>query len=223
LLKLQYLFLDGVLGDEAIGENLAGLADAVSAVDGLGFYGGVPPGIEEEDVLRGRQIQTKAAGFETDEKQLAVLIGLESIDALLAVAGFAVEVFVDGALIVQLFSQDRKEAGELGEDNGFVAFVGQFRKAGNKRVELGAGIVNAGFVEQAGMARGLAKTQESFEDLKFGFAQPDTVDSGRGGIGGNALSVRRREPAVVYPIRRKWFARIFREDRRQPGIWCGGE
>ena len=79
LLQLQYFFLDGVLGDEAIGEDLPGLADAVGAVDRLGFDGGVPPGIEEENVLRGRQIQAEAAGFEADEKQLAVFVGLEAI------------------------------------------------------------------------------------------------------------------------------------------------
>src|SRR5579859_5320854 len=35
LLELEDLFFDRVLGDEAIGEDLAGLADAVGAVDGL--------------------------------------------------------------------------------------------------------------------------------------------------------------------------------------------
>ena len=42
LLQFEYLFLDGVPCDELVGEDGLGLSDAVGAVDGLGFGGGVP-------------------------------------------------------------------------------------------------------------------------------------------------------------------------------------
>ena len=93
-LQLEHFFFDRVLGDQAIREDLAGLADAVGAVDGLRFDRGVPPGIEQEDVIGRGQIQAEAAGFQADEEQLAVRIVLELLDARLAIAGFAVEVFV---------------------------------------------------------------------------------------------------------------------------------
>ena len=63
-----------------------GLADAVGAVDGLGFDGGVPPGIEEVDVIGGGEIQSKSAGFERDEEERTLGIGLEALDTLLALA-----------------------------------------------------------------------------------------------------------------------------------------
>ena len=43
-LQRQYLLLDRVLGDQAIGRDRACLADAVRAVDGLALDGRVPPG-----------------------------------------------------------------------------------------------------------------------------------------------------------------------------------
>src|SRR4051812_38529068 len=84
LLKLQHFFFDRIARDESIREHSPRLSDAVRAVDRLRFDGGVPPRIEKENVIRRRQIQADAAGFQADEEQLAILIRLKSIDALLA-------------------------------------------------------------------------------------------------------------------------------------------
>jgi len=74
-LKGQHLLLHGALGDEAVGEDLAGLADAMCAVHGLGLHGGVPPGVEQEHVLGGREVQAQAprslAGPATPQHLLA--------------------------------------------------------------------------------------------------------------------------------------------------------
>ena len=43
-------FLDGASGDEFVDEDIALLADAVGAVGGLVFDGGVPPAVEVNDV-----------------------------------------------------------------------------------------------------------------------------------------------------------------------------
>src|SRR5689334_21350181 len=51
LLELQDFFLDRIARDQAIGEDATRLTDAVGAVDRLRFDGGVPPGVEEEDVV----------------------------------------------------------------------------------------------------------------------------------------------------------------------------
>jgi len=49
-------FFDGVAGDEAVGDDLAFLADAVGAVDGLSFDGRVPPRVEKDDIAGGGKI-----------------------------------------------------------------------------------------------------------------------------------------------------------------------
>src|SRR5687768_1369521 len=66
LLELEHLLLDRVLGDQAVGEHVLGLADAVGAVDRLGLDGRVPPRVEEEDVLGGGEVEAQPAGLEAD-------------------------------------------------------------------------------------------------------------------------------------------------------------
>ena len=68
LLEFEDLLLDGVAADQAVGEDVLGLADAVRAVDGLGLDGGVPPGVEQVDVFGGGQVQAQAAGLEADQE-----------------------------------------------------------------------------------------------------------------------------------------------------------
>ena len=58
------LLLDAVFDEEAIGNDFVGLADAVGAVNGLAFDGGVPPGIEEDHIVGGGEVEAEAAGFE---------------------------------------------------------------------------------------------------------------------------------------------------------------
>src|SRR5262249_10889685 len=67
-LQLKYLFFDGVAGNQAVGEHRTRLADSVCTVYGLGFHGGIPPGIEEEDVFGSREIEAQTTSLKTDEK-----------------------------------------------------------------------------------------------------------------------------------------------------------
>ena len=94
LLELEDLLLDGVAADQAVGEDVLGLADPVRAVDGLGLDGGVPPGVEQVDVFGGGQVQAEAAGLEADQEDAGLGVVLEPLDPLGAVAGPAVEVLV---------------------------------------------------------------------------------------------------------------------------------
>src|SRR5207247_9868878 len=64
LLEFPDFFLDGSRGDESVGIDGAGLADAMRAIDGLGFDGRVPPGIIEHDVTGGGEVQAGARGAE---------------------------------------------------------------------------------------------------------------------------------------------------------------
>src|SRR6185436_1832895 len=62
-LELQDLLFYGVAGDQAVGEDGPRLADAVGAVDGLGFDRGIPPGIEEVDVVGGGRLRPSPPAF----------------------------------------------------------------------------------------------------------------------------------------------------------------
>src|SRR6266487_2676634 len=77
LLQFPNLFLDGAGGDEAVGVDRAGLADAMGAVDGLRFDGGVPPRIVEDDVAGGGEVEAGAGGAQAEEEHSGVGIFLE--------------------------------------------------------------------------------------------------------------------------------------------------
>src|SRR5439155_8995741 len=91
LLEFPDFFLDGSRADESVGIDGAGLADAMRAIDGLGFDGRVPPGIIEHDVTGGGEVQAGARGAETEEEDSGIGIVLEGVDDFLAVFGLASE------------------------------------------------------------------------------------------------------------------------------------
>jgi hypothetical protein len=66
LLQREDALLDGVLRDEAVDDHRLVLADAVGAVGGLIFDGGVPPRVEQEDVVGGGEVEAGAAGLERE-------------------------------------------------------------------------------------------------------------------------------------------------------------
>ena len=63
-LQLADFLLDGVAHEQSVSHHFPGLADAVSAVDGLVFNRGIPPRIEEDNVRSRGKIQSKPAGLE---------------------------------------------------------------------------------------------------------------------------------------------------------------
>ncbi|MDZ4403629.1 MAG: hypothetical protein U1A53_13225 [Prosthecobacter sp.] len=63
-LELEDAFLDGATDGQAVGVDDLLLADAVRAVDGLGFDGGIPPRVGQDDVVGGCQIDAITTGFE---------------------------------------------------------------------------------------------------------------------------------------------------------------
>ena len=77
LLHLQDLLFNRVLRNDFACKDMARLPDAVGAVDGLRLRGGIPPWIQQEDVVRRREIQADAARLEADEKCGDVRICLE--------------------------------------------------------------------------------------------------------------------------------------------------
>ena len=80
--ELEDLLLDRALGDEPVGRDDLGLADAVRAVGRLVFDGGVPPRVEVDDRVGRGQVQAGAAGLEGDEEDRRPVVALEVVDAL---------------------------------------------------------------------------------------------------------------------------------------------
>src|SRR5262249_41389383 len=97
LLQVPDLLFDRADGEQAVRDHRAVLADAVRAVDGLCFDGGIPPRIEEHHVRRGGEVQPRAAGFERDEKDARIGIVLERSHHLLALRRCAGELMVADA------------------------------------------------------------------------------------------------------------------------------
>ena len=90
LLEFVDAFFDGFLAEEFVDEDGFVLADAVGAVGGLGFGGGVPPGVVVDDGVGGGEVEAGAAGFEGDEEERD-FAGLEVFDEFAAVFGGAGE------------------------------------------------------------------------------------------------------------------------------------
>src|SRR5690606_19858716 len=81
------LFLDGVLGDQAIGDHGIGLSNTVGAVDGLGLHRRVPPGVVEHHIAGGGEVEAGTGGLEREQEDGRAFGGLKLIDQRLPVLG----------------------------------------------------------------------------------------------------------------------------------------
>ena len=90
LLEAVNAVFDGVGAEEFVHEDGFGLADAIGAVGGLGFGGGVPPGVVVDDGVGGGEVESGAAGLEGDEEDGDVVV-LKLVDEAAAVLGRAGE------------------------------------------------------------------------------------------------------------------------------------
>ena len=133
-------FFDGVGGHQPVNGHRALLAHAVGAVAGLVFYCRVPPGVQMQHIVGGGQRQARAAGFQADEKHLA-LTALKRFDFFLALArrGGAVQVVVGNALFVQPAARQRQVIDKLAKHQRLVAVVQQLAHQPGKGGQLAAG------------------------------------------------------------------------------------
>ena len=117
-------FFEGVLGDETVDKDVVLLADAVGAVCRLRLYGGIPPEVVVDDVGGGGEVEAGAGGFQGEDEESCLRVGLEAVHHVLSL--------LEGAAAVEehrTFSQPALEeicqfvphALELGEDQGFFA------------------------------------------------------------------------------------------------------
>lgn len=81
------------LADKCMDEDCFGLTDAVGAVGGLVFDGGIPPAIVMEDVICAGEVEASAAGFDGEQEDRGAIGALKAGDHFVAFfhGDFAVE------------------------------------------------------------------------------------------------------------------------------------
>ncbi len=104
LLQGQDFLFHRVACDKFVDEDGFILPDAVRAVAGLLLDGGIPPGVEVDDVIGGGEIQPQPAGLETDKEERDFGVFLELVYLLLPVARLPVEIGIRNFLRVQLLA-----------------------------------------------------------------------------------------------------------------------
>ncbi len=110
-----------------------GLADAVGAVGGLVFGGGVPPGVVVDDGVGGGEIEPGAAGLERDEED-GDFAGLEFFDEFGALLGLAGEFEERDVLEFEVFLDEFEHGGELREQQDAAALLDELgQDAGGSR------------------------------------------------------------------------------------------
>jgi len=159
-------FFDGVFGEEAVSDDGFRLTDAVRAVDGLSFGGGVPPRVEEDRVAGGGEVKAEAGGFEREEEDGFGFVGLELLDEFGAVFGGAGEHEVLDAVALKAVADQLEHFDELAENEDLVAFVPELFDAFEEGVEFGAGEVAVRGVDERGVAADLAEAEEAREDVE---------------------------------------------------------
>src|SRR5690606_30106541 len=114
--------LHGALRNETIDGHWPCLTNAVSAVGGLGLDGWVPPRIEVNDVVGGRQVEPCSAGAQADQEQVSCAV-LERVHTLSSLRSRrrAIEVNVRDRTTLEFAPDERQVLHELAEDERSVA------------------------------------------------------------------------------------------------------
>lgn len=74
MLENADFFFHGILRQEAVGNHLVFLADAVRTVDGLAFYGRVPPRVIQNDIGGGSKVEAAPPAFRESRKTEGSLV-----------------------------------------------------------------------------------------------------------------------------------------------------
>lgn len=170
LLELEDFFFDAVFGDEFQGDHIFVLPDAVRPRDGLLLGERIPPGIEDEHVIGGGEVQTRAPGFDGDEEGLYLSVFLEFFDFRLAL--FLGQIAHQPGKGLFFVFKIRPEEIEVfykrTEDERFVPAAANYVPLFQHFGELAAGFVEIG-MHQLGMVHQLAELGQSLQhdDLKL--------------------------------------------------------
>src|SRR5207245_10441040 len=112
----------------------------MGAVGGLRLDRGIPPRIEMNDGVGGREIQADAARFQADQEDWNRVIALETIHDFLTLFGRAVEITEWNLELLQAFADEVQHRDELAEDKDAVFAVDRFLEEFVEQVQLGGGL-----------------------------------------------------------------------------------
>merc|ERR1719277_323280 len=100
----------------------------MGALDGLHLAGGIPPGVEQEDMVSHLQVQALAARLQGDEDYPEGRVGVEGGERV--IAGLhrhaTPEDDARDALALQSKLDELEHSAELREDDGLVCWVGAY-------------------------------------------------------------------------------------------------
>src|SRR3954470_2114038 len=184
-LELENLLLDRPLRHESSGDHVALLANPVRAVDRLRLHRGIPPGVEQKDVVGRGEVEAVATCSEADQKELAVRILLKFFDNRLSVARVPVEISVANRVRVETLAQECEEARELWEHERLVPLARGLGELGQHDIELRARGVGLGARDQRRMAGSLPQPEQRFEHL-----HPRLLDA-------HMIDVRKERASIV--------------------------
>ena len=168
-------FLHGVEGDQAVDNHRPGLTDPVGAIGCLILHGGVPPGVEQEDVVRRSEIQSGPARAQGDQHDRCPLGRVEAGDHPRPVPGGTVETFKSDPRRIQGGFDPVQERSPLGKNQGLVALFEGLAQAFHEKIHLGGSVrLLAG--HKARMAGRLAQAQQGFQGFEYVSALAQTFD-----------------------------------------------
>ena len=166
LLERADLLLDALAHQQAVGHHVAGLADAVRAVNGLVFHRRIPPRIEQHHVGRGGEVEPEAAGLEGNQEHGAALGGLKVLHEVAAILGAAGEIEVRPLALLHGLAQPVEHGDELREDEHLVAFLHERFEQVEQGVDFGAFDLAQLIVHQRGVAANLPQAEQRGEDVE---------------------------------------------------------
>ena len=137
LVQAQDFLFDGVLRNEVVDGDVLPLTDAVGTVGSLLLDGGIPPGVEVDDVVGSCQVESQAACLEADEEH-GTLAALELLHQLVALlyGHRAVEIEVGLLLFVKCLTHHGEKRRELAEHQHGIAAAHNLAQQVSEDIDL---------------------------------------------------------------------------------------
>src|SRR5439155_27077167 len=108
--------------NQPVGVDGLGLADAMRAINGLGFDSGVPPRIVQDDIAGSRKVQPRAGGAEAEQKDGGIRVALERVDDFLASLGLAGQDMRRDLALTAFFLKQLEHLHKLTEQEDLLTF-----------------------------------------------------------------------------------------------------
>ena len=155
---------DGVARDQAVEYDWPVLAYPMCAVRCLLLHGRVPPRVEQEDVIRGGQVQASAARPEREEHHGRSVLGLKAVHDRPPIPRRAIETQPVDVALAEARLEQVEQARPLGEDERLVSIGDGLFEPGEQGLELrGRPALGLLSRDQAGVAGRLPQSKERFE------------------------------------------------------------